>query len=83
MEKSEQIQPYQWILGIDVSKESIDACLIRQSDGQLFESKFHNNLSAFGISRLGASKCNANVIIIHSAVWNTPDCIPDYSFTIY
>jgi hypothetical protein len=31
MEKSEQIQPYQWILGIDVSKESIDACLIHQS----------------------------------------------------
>ena len=47
MEKSEQTQPYLWILGIDVSKESIDACLIQQSDGQLFESKFHNNLSGF------------------------------------
>jgi len=47
MEKSEQIQSYGWILGIDVSKESIDACLIRASDGQLFESKFHNNLSGF------------------------------------
>ncbi len=47
MEKSAQIQPHQWILGIDVSKESIDACLIRQSDGQLFESKFNNNLSGF------------------------------------
>jgi transposase len=47
MEKSEQIQPYSWILGIDVSKESIDACLIRQADGQLFESKFHNNVSGF------------------------------------
>ena len=46
MEKAEQIQP-SWILGIDVSKESIDACLIRSSDGQLFESKFHNNLSGF------------------------------------
>jgi transposase len=34
-------------LGIDVSKQSIDACLIRTSDGQLFESKFHNNLSGF------------------------------------
>ncbi len=43
----EQIQPYQWVLGIDVSKDSIDACLIRQSDGQLFEQKFHNNLSGF------------------------------------
>lgn len=47
MEKSEQIQSYSWILGIDVSKASIDACLIRASDGQLFESKFHNNLSGF------------------------------------
>jgi transposase len=47
MQNAEQIQPYFWILGIDVSKESIDACLVRQSDGQLFESKFHNNLSGF------------------------------------
>lgn len=47
MEKSEEIQRHDWILGIDVSKESIDACLIRNSDGQLFESKFHNNLSGF------------------------------------
>jgi transposase len=47
MEKPEQIQPYTWVLGIDVSKESIDACLIRTSDGQLMESKFHNNLSGF------------------------------------
>jgi transposase len=47
MEKSEQIQSHVWILGIDVSKESIDACLIRTSDGQVLESKFHNNLSGF------------------------------------
>lgn len=47
MENTEKNQPYSWILGIDVSKESIDACLIRQSDGQLFENKFHNNLSGF------------------------------------
>ena len=47
MEKSSQIQSYGWVLGIDVSKQSIDACLIRNSDGQLFESKFHNNLSGF------------------------------------
>jgi transposase len=47
MEKAKQIQLYLWILGIDVSKESIDACLIRVSDGQIFESKFHNNLSGF------------------------------------
>ncbi|MBP9925663.1 MAG: IS110 family transposase [Cyclobacteriaceae bacterium] len=47
MEKSVENQPYLWILGIDVSKESIDTCLIRQADGQLFESKFHNNLSGF------------------------------------
>ena len=47
MENTLQIQPYLWILGIDVSKESIDACLIRQLDGQLFERKFHNNVSGF------------------------------------
>ena len=47
MEKSDQIQPYLWVLGIDVSKESIDACLIQKVDGQLFENKFHNNLSGF------------------------------------
>lgn len=47
MEKSEEIQRHEWILGIDVSKESIDSCLIRNSDGQLFENKFHNNLSGF------------------------------------
>lgn len=47
MEKSEQTQPYRWILGIDVSKQSIDACLIRSSDGQIFENKFNNNLSGF------------------------------------
>lgn len=47
MEKSVENQPYLWILGIDVSKESIDACLIRQEDGQLFENKFHNNVSGF------------------------------------
>ena len=47
MEKSEEIQRSIWILGIDVSKDSIDACLIRNSDGQIFESKFHNNLSGF------------------------------------
>lgn len=47
MEKSEEIQRRDWILGIDVSKESIDACLVRSADGQIFESKFHNNLSGF------------------------------------
>ena len=47
MEKTEEIQHNKWILGIDVSKDSIDGCLIRNSDGQIFESKFHNNLSGF------------------------------------
>jgi transposase len=47
MEKSEKTQLYGWILGIDVSKQSIDACLIRSSDGQISENKFNNNLSGF------------------------------------
>ncbi|MBX2897099.1 MAG: transposase [Cyclobacteriaceae bacterium] len=48
MENHHQNQPYHWILGIDVSKESIDACLIRQQDGQLAgEQVLHNNVSGF------------------------------------
>ena len=47
MEKSNQFQSPSWILGIDVSKDSIDVCLIRRSDGQLFENKFHNHASGF------------------------------------
>ena len=47
MEKSGQSQHPTWTLGIDVSRESIDACLIRNADGQFFGSKFHNNISGF------------------------------------
>ena len=47
MEKSNQIQSPSWILGVDVSKDSIDVCLIRRTDGQLFENKFHNHASGF------------------------------------
>ncbi len=49
MENAEQNQvpPHTWILGVDVSKQSIDACLVRCSDGMLSERKFHNNLSGF------------------------------------
>jgi transposase len=47
MQNASQIQRFSWILGVDVSKDSIDTCLIRSGDGQLFESKFHNNLSGF------------------------------------
>lgn len=47
MEKPIQNQLYQWILGIDVSKESLDACLLHQANGQLFENKFNNNSSGF------------------------------------
>lgn len=66
MEKSEQIQPYNWILGIDVSKQSIDACLIRSSDGQVFENKFNNNLSGFRHlkrwCKLQACECDAHTL---------------------
>lgn len=47
MQNPSEIQRFDWILGVDVSKDSIDTCLIRSGDGQLFESKFHNNLSGF------------------------------------
>lgn len=36
-----------WIIGIDVSKESLDVCLIQNADGQLFSGKFNNNPSGF------------------------------------
>jgi transposase len=36
-----------WIIGIDVSKESLDVCLVNNSDGQIFNGKFNNNLSGF------------------------------------
>src|SRR6187402_3642359 len=66
MEKSEQIQRYSWILGIDVSKQSIDVCLIRSSDGQMFENKFNNNLSGFRHlkrwCKLQACECDATTL---------------------
>ena len=40
-------QAYSFMLGIDVSKESLDACLIRLQDGQVFEQKFNNNAEGF------------------------------------
>jgi transposase len=39
--------PYQFILGIDVSKESLEICLIRLADGQLFHLKINNNMQGF------------------------------------
>ncbi|WP_276373352.1 IS110 family transposase [Chryseolinea sp. H1M3-3] len=47
MENLNQNQNYRWIIGIDVSKESLDVCLINNSDGQLFNGKFNNNFSGF------------------------------------
>jgi len=47
MENTNQNQNTLWIIGIDVSKESLDVCLINNTDGQLFNGKFNNNLSGF------------------------------------
>jgi transposase len=47
MQKLPFNQAYAFILGIDVSKESLDACLIRTADGQVFEHKFNNNAEGF------------------------------------
>lgn len=47
MENPNQNQKPLWIIGIDVSKESLDLCLINNNDGQLFSGKFNNNLSGF------------------------------------
>jgi transposase len=47
MQKLPFNQVYAFILGIDVSKESLDACLIRTADGQVFEQKFNNNAEGY------------------------------------
>jgi len=47
MQNPTQNQNPHWIIGIDVSKESLDVCLISNPDGQLFNGKFNNNLSGF------------------------------------
>ena len=47
MKKIQLQVSYAFILGIDVSKESLDACLIRTQDGQIFEQKFKNNPEGF------------------------------------
>jgi transposase len=39
--------PYLFIIGIDVSKESLDVCLIRLADGQLLYVKINNNMQGF------------------------------------
>jgi transposase len=66
MENSNQNQPPQWILGLDVSKESLDACLIRSTDGQLFEKKINNNASGFrqlkAWCKQVGSECDSNTL---------------------
>ncbi len=47
MKKPIQNLVYAFVLGIDVSKESLDACLIRTADGQVLEQKFNNNSEGF------------------------------------
>jgi transposase len=47
MKKATQNLVYAFVLGIDISKESLDACLIRTADGQVLEQKFNNNSEGF------------------------------------
>lgn len=47
MKKLQQKHPYTWILGIDISKETIDACLKRPTSEQSFHKKFLNNQPGF------------------------------------
>jgi transposase len=47
MKKIQRTVNYAFILGIDVSKESLDACLIGRQDGQVAEQKFNNNPEGF------------------------------------
>lgn len=47
MENKNQIQKHCWVIGVDASKESLDVCLVRNTDDQLFANKFNNNPSGF------------------------------------
>ncbi|MCX2742157.1 hypothetical protein [Pontibacter anaerobius] len=47
MEKPMQPQVSPFILGIDVSKDSLDVCLVRRGDGVLHHQKFNNNREGF------------------------------------
>jgi len=47
MKKLPQNPLYLFILGVDVSKDSLDVCLIGNEDGQLFEQKLNNNAEGF------------------------------------
>jgi transposase len=40
-------QTYAFVVGTDVSKESLDVCLIRVADKQLCYQKFNNNMQGF------------------------------------
>ncbi|WP_162056187.1 IS110 family RNA-guided transposase [Pontibacter pamirensis] len=47
MEKPIDSQAPAYILGVDVSKDSLDVCLATCSDGRMLHQKFHNNTSGF------------------------------------
>ena len=42
-----QLQAPSFILGVDVSKESLDVCLLKCSDGRMLHQKFNNNREGF------------------------------------
>lgn len=47
MKTTLQSQTYAFVVGIDISKESLDVCLIRILDKQLCHQKFNNNMQGF------------------------------------
>ena len=47
MKKLANTSLYAFIVGTDISKESLDVCLIRTSDGSLHYQKFNNNTQGF------------------------------------
>jgi transposase len=47
MKTALHLQTYAFVVGIDVSKESLDVCLIRLTDKQLCYQKINNNLQGF------------------------------------
>jgi transposase len=76
MQKLPFNQAYAFILGIDVSKESLDACLISTADGQVFEQKFNNNPEGFKKMKTWLRQQGSEADSDTLAVWSTRACIP-------
>jgi transposase len=61
MKKIPNTALYAFILGIDVSKESLDACLLCTSNGSVYYQKFNNNMQGFQKMKLWLKSCDCEL----------------------